>query len=570
MKANTYSQLSLASFVLASGCLFAGCLSLFGGKVVEIGGEGGLTPAQTVAAAEALKDGETLSIKKGVYTLGTNGAKRVFLAPSNNVTGDKDILFPLFGKKNVTVDGNGSTLIISGDAFPFAVLKSEGVTIKNLTIRAKYSPSFSMSMKENRADGVLLKIGEGNVPYEVKDGHLVIKAEKGDISSRNHVISLHAIDRWGVHYLLTPESAPTHDKDKTPAPFCTVVFEDKGNGEVFARYLKDDHKLAAKVPFEAGRQLGSGLAGRVHEAIFFEDCAKSGAENIRIETWGGMGIVSQRSTDMTLRGYKVLPGKGDVCTTSADMMQFIACGGLVTIENCEGQDSLDDVIDIHGNYLGLERWDGTNYVLRAMHGDHFGFFPLRPGDTMSCLVPLDQRKVLGEFVVESWKPDPADPLHLAIVKPKADGRATDAWPRPVKGKETLVENLTLQPDVIFRNNKFTHYPHLRFSGRGKYLIENNRLENAMAAMLILDHPGYWYECGPVKDMTIRNNTFIGCNDQSGSAFITIGAFGDGRPSPKIHSGILLENNTYERVKHQKVIAWAVAGLDNRDEKPAKK
>ena len=90
------------------------------------------------------------------------------------------------------------------------------------------------------------------------------------------------------------------------------------------------------------------------------------------------------------------------------------------------------------------------------------------------------------------------------------------------------------------------------------------MENAMAALLIHDLKDYWYESGPVEDMTIRNNTFIDCNAQGGSAFISIGPCGwngHGRMGR-----IVLEGNRYEKVKNKRVNAWGVNELIDRDDK----
>ena len=545
-----------------AGLLLIGCgAALAAADTVEIGGAG-LTTAQARQAAEALKDGQTLSVRKGVYHFDATGAKRVFLAPSNNDAGEKDIVFPLFDKHDVTVDGNGSTFIFHGSAFPFAALKGENVHVKNLTVRSAVSPCFPISVKEHRADGVLFAVGAGAAAWSVKDGELSIVYDGSVVSSKERAIRIHALDRFEVRFLLTRAYEKSYDKDKTQAPFSLVTFEKTGENEIFARYLKDDHKSCEKVPYAAGRPLCVNLATRERVAFFFEDCERAGIENVRVESWAGMGFVAQRSKDLSVRRYQVLPAKGDLATTSADMMQFIACCGQVLVENCEGQDSMDDVIDIHGNYLRLEHFDFTNFYLRAMHPDHAGFFPVRPNDRLAFLRPSKGRAPWkNDIWVESVRPDPSDPMHVAIVKFKniVGQRAT-----PIKGEEVLVENVTLYPNVIFRNNTFRHYPCLRFSGRGDYLIENNHLENAQSAMLLLDHPHYWYECGPINNMTIRNNTFIGCNDQGGSAFVTIGTFGCGSPSPKVHGRILLENNRYERVKDRKVIAWGIVDLVDRD------
>ena len=47
--------------------------------------------------------------------------------------------------------------------------------------------------------------------------------------------------------------------------------------------------------------------------------------------------------------------------------------------------------------------------------------------------------------------------------------------------------------------------HLRLSAFADILFENNRLANGQSVMLVDDLVGYWGECGPVHNLTVRNN-----------------------------------------------------------------
>lgn len=522
------------------------------------------TPA-VCAAVESLKDGGTLTLEKREYRLTAVGAKKTFLAPSNNTTGEKNVVFPLFDKNDVTIDGNGATLVCDGDVFPFATLRSRNVTIRNLTITKPHPVVAALTVTAADEKGFTVQFAPGGHPYAVTDGELVFTVDGNTLSTRDGLVAFHAMDKFQVHYILTEKSAANaEDKEAYPSTYSAVAIEDHGNGEVYFRYrdADKDRKLCTKIPYALGRPLGINIYTRRNLAFFFEDARDVRLENVTIRRFGGMGLVAQRSGYLTIDGLKVLPPKGDIASTTADMMQINSCYGTVTIQNCEGTDSMDDVIDIHGNYMGVESWDGTNVVLRNYRDwgkptgdDHYGFFPVRVGDTLSFLDESNRREI-GRMTVAALTADPKDLLHVTA---KLEGRAKMALKLP---KEVLVENMTLYPDVMFRNNRFTHYPNLRFSGRGKYLIEGNRLENAMSAMLIHDHKRYWYETGPVEDMTIRNNVFVDCNAQGGDAFIRIcpmGWHGGGKMGR-----ILLEGNRYEKLKDKRVAAYAVTDLVDRD------
>ena len=93
------------------------------------------SPAAAIARAiNALSDGDTLMLGGGRLALSPEGATKKYYCISNNDKGEKAIAFPLIGKKNITVDGEGAALVFSGDILPFAIDGCENVTVKNLSV----------------------------------------------------------------------------------------------------------------------------------------------------------------------------------------------------------------------------------------------------------------------------------------------------------------------------------------------------------------------------------------------------------------------------------------------------
>lgn len=519
--------------------------------------------AEVAALVESLGDGDTIVLEKREYHVRPTGTKRMFLAPSNNQTGEKNVIFPIVGKRNVTIDGNGATLVVEGPCTPFAVLRSRGVTVRNLVI-TKPSPIIAgLVVREKREEGAVL-VFDGNVSYRVRDGELSIDCDDGEVSSRNGKLPLHLLDHAKVHFLLTASGLKAEpDVTCLPADFSTVVFEDLGGRAVLARYLNTDRDSdrIRPVPYDVGAAVGINLYARQDIGLFFEDAEDCSVENVTIRRFGGMGLVAQRCGDMRVDGFRTRTEGGDRTSTAADMMQFVSCWGRVTVENCEGGDTLDDVINVHGNYLAVDGWEGEQLVLRNFLNsdrptldDHYGFFPVREGDVLSFL-ESPSRKEVWRGTVERILADPGDHLKLKVT-------FKDGARIPRAGQ--LVENLTLYPEVVFRNNVFRHFPNLRFSGRGKYLIEGNRLED-FNYIVVVDLMHLWHECGPVSDMTIRNNSFVKRNGRNGT-FVYISS--DGWDVDKVvHGRIVIENNRYESDNGLKrAIVWGgVADFVMRDD-----
>ena len=75
----------------------------------------------------------------------------------------------------------------------------------------------------------------------------------------------------------------------------------------------------------------------------------------------------------------------------------------------------------------------------------------------------------------------------------------------------VAENVTYTAEVVIRNNFFTTIPTrgILCTQRRKVLIENNVFQNmAMASIFLSNDSNEWYESGPIRDLTIRGNTFL--------------------------------------------------------------
>ena len=88
--------------------------------------------------------------------------------------------------------------------------------------------------------------------------------------------------------------------------------------------------------------------------------------------------------------------------------------------------------------------------------------------------------------------------------------------------------------------------------RGKVNIENNTFHRcSMSAILIEDDAEGWFESGPVRDMLIHGNTFLGCgidiNPHTRSA----------KPDEPVHENIRITDNRFDGAG---VSAKSVKGL----------
>jgi len=496
-------------------------------------------------------EGGTLRFEKGEYHFHEADGQTMWLNPSNNQSGEKHVVFPLAGLRNVTIDGCGSTFVFHGRAFPFAATNCTGLTFRNFTVTTRYPSCAGFVVKEKDKDGFTLRFDDGVCPYKTDGGQLTFALDGHDVSTRDGRLSFHALDRLLIIYLMAPDSPG--DKSEFPAPFVGVRAEDRGDREVRFSYYGDKHPKSISLPYDVGEKVVVNLEEkRYRDVFFFEDCDGVVVENVAIRRFGGMGVVGQRSGNIRIDRLSAQPPEGERVTLTADILQFINCYGAVSVVGCDGGHSLDDWINIHGNYLQVLSVEGTRVRVKSQHREQQGFFPYRPGDRVEFVTP-HERTVTAAARVRAVERDVADPSVCLLTVDDDIGGAVKAG--------QLVENATLNPDVTLSGNHFVDYPHIRLSGRGKYAVENNRFERCNYAILALDLADYWFESGRISDMTIRNNAVV---DGGGFTFGISGWSGKEADVPKIHGRIVLDGNVFDKVRGAR---WSAVGVRDFVVKP---
>ena len=509
------------------------------------------------SAVEALRDGETLSLPTATYRLSVKGAREIELAPSNNRTGLKSVAFPIFGKKNVTIDGNGSTFVCEFGVSPFASLNSQGVTLKNFTITMPYKPVVAFKVMEKNDKFFRIKLEKGCCPVRIKGDEIIIDAGERICSSKEGRLSMHPEKRQLTHYIMTPSSPG--NKDEFKSPFCSVLPKAVGEDEIIFTYVPDSHKNCCALPYEVNERVNILLdQTRSTLAFFFQDSSDICLENVTLRRFPGMGLVAQRCENITVRGLTAAPCENEDVSLTADIMQFINCGKSVRVEQSFCANSSDNIINVHGNYMSVVSVSGNKAVLSLHHESHRGFFPYRAGDKVE-FSDLYSHEILGSAKVVSLQANPTNAYSCTVVFDS---------PLPSFKKGTLVENVTLSPDVTLKGNKFFDYPHIRISGRGKILVENNRFEHCQG-LIFMDQAGCRIQSGRISDVTIRNNDFVNCNARGGNSFVTIGIENrrhDDANVPLIHGRVFFEGNRYSGIKANKYVAWGVREVIDRDKK----
>jgi hypothetical protein len=135
--------------------------------------------------------------------------------------------------------------------------------------------------------------------------------------------------------------------------------------------------------------------------------------------------------------------------------------------------------------------------------------------------------------------------------------------------QSVAENLSCQPDVLMqgctvRQNRARG---ILISTSGKVVVEDNRfIRCTYAGIQTAGDANYWFESGPVADLTVRNNLFKDQGLAVGNAPVLVivpEVKYETDPSWYYHHNILFENNTIEAFSRILVDARSVENFTFR-------
>ena len=230
----------------------------------------------------------------------------------------------------------------------------------------------------------------------------------------------------------------------------------------------------------------------------------------------------------------------------------------ITVQGCRFEGAHDDPINIHGTNLRIvSKIDDKTVKLRFMHGQSYGFTAFHKGDEVAFIKASRMLRMDNLYVVEDVKRLSEREMLVTF---------TQTLPRDLEIGHDCLENITYTPEVEIRDNYFT-----RTSTRGvlvttprKVVIENNVFEKTgMSAILIESDAEGWFESGPVKDVLIKNNTFIDCAYQGGpgNAIIALNPSNTLIDSNKpVHRNIRIIDNLFKTFDYPVLYAKSTQGI----------
>lgn len=471
---------------------------------------------------------KNLTLPKGKYVFMSKNAEEREIFISNTVAVDeykkgekpnvRKIGFAIENVRNMEIDCNNSVFIIDGNMTNMLINNCENIVLKNLTI---------VTVKPNVHKITVVKASPFYVTFKI-DESSDFKEENGEYYWYGTDYKMNFTDFQNSGWWM-PTAKPDnyfHINRSEAHPF---------NGASNIRQVSDrvfNVRYLTPKSFVEGQVFYVFPVIRDQVGILIDNSKKITLKNVKQHYNPAFALIAQNSENITLENLDFSPLKDsevDFCS-KADFMQFSMCRGRIAVRNCNFDGAGDDACNVHGIYFKIVESNKDKLTVKFPHPQTYGLNCINEGDTIAfvdpeTLIEVGRTKVLKSRLRDKYYYD----LTLAT------------YDAPLK-EGGVIENVSSNPDFEFNGNTINRVVTrgVLATTRGKIRIENNKfLNTGMSGVLISDDAKEWFECGCVKDVVIRGNAFMNCEEDA----ILIKPENKKYNGP-VHRNILIENNLF--------------------------
>ncbi len=438
--------------------------------------------------------------------------------------GEKAIGILLDGTKHVHIHGHGARIVFRGKAIQVCIDQSEDIAISDLKFDYHRPTVSEYRVTEVDGDRMTIEVHPDS-SYEIREGRLIWIGEG-----------------WEKTGNLTQELNPATNRVRRTR---------KSLEGLHIEELKPFHlRATGQSDLKSGHIYQVRDTFRDYAAVFTRRSKDIAWRDVDFYFLHGMGLVSQFSENLTYERVSIAPDPKSGRTTAAwaDGIHVSSCRGKVVIRDCTFSGLHDDPINVHGTHLRvIEQVSDNRIKVRFMHPQTFGFMAFNPGDEIT-FVRWDSLATYAPNVVTAAE----------LLNPK-EMLLTLARPVPANLQEKdVIENVTWTPEVLITGCEVRRTPTRGFllTTRRKAVIENNRFYGTwMSAILLENDASGWYESGAIRDLTIRNNTFVDCREP----VIHINPR-NSVPNNAVHHNIRIEGNQFQLSNKLAIKAHSTKGL----------
>jgi parallel beta-helix repeat protein len=476
--------------ILFSGYIMGSCTSETDAVSVE---QFGIAPGLGTDASRAFRAAidycsrnnvKKLILPKGRYDFYPDNTCEKFMYISNNSDGIKSVAFLLDNMNGFEIDGQGSSFVFHGFICPFILENSSHISLKNFSI--DFARTF-------HSEGLITNVGNNYIEVSFSEYYpCQIENERLKFYDREEKRS-----EYPFGYLLEYDLQKRETAFKVKDYFTgdNIRAEKTASGNV-RLYIND-------ITATAGNRMIFSPTARICPGITLNNCNDISFEDINIYHSGGMGIIAQLSSNITIDKTQctLSPLWERAVSCTADATHFSNCTGTISITNSLFEHQMDDAVNVHGVFMRIEEISGPrSVILRLVHHEQLGL-KLFAKDELLEFVDSKTVETYAHGTVQSVRQLNKDLTEIVFEENL-----------PVTVQLHDVVGATVTPDVIFRNNivRKNRARGILLGSRKQILVENNTFHTSGAAILTGGDTQYWFEQGGVSNMIIRNNLFDNC------------------------------------------------------------
>lgn len=412
--------------------------------------------------------------------------------------------------KNLKIEGNGACFIIDGKATNAAIRDCENISVNNIEIKVVKPDIHELKV-----------VGKGLFYVDFKiDSETQYYVENGALYFKGNGYCYNAMKKYKTAWHIAQIRKKTPEKMKRVGHLFVnaVKCKDLSNGKIrvyytgTSKFSKDDIYYA----YDVRRQ---------YAGIFVENSKNISLCSVAQRFNYSLAFVAQNTENISLDKLDFSTGTGAVrkMASCADFIQICMCKGKTSVTNSYFDGAGDDLLNVHGMHLKIQSVNENRVVVRFMHPQSYGYNAFNVGDEIAFISPQSLAEK-GRAIIKASRMINEYDIELELDNAGA-ARRGDA-----------VENITMCPEVYFANNNSTRIitRGLLLTTRGRVTVESNLFKSTtMSGILLSNDAKSWYESGPCKNVTIKNNTFEYC----GGTPILI------YPENSVHSEYIHENIT---------------------------
>ena len=483
--------------------------------------------------------------------------------------------------RNLTIDGKGSLFMMHGNMMALAVVKSENIALKDFAWDFAVPTVTEMTVTASGPNYTEYYIPEC-FPYQISGSTLIWSSDLSPYTGEPYWTATGNHNTYAVvTYHPDDEMARNFGTDVSPFTNATSITEVGRNVIRISYSWKNGTQAEHHKPGTVFALCGN--AHRETAGAFTWESKNVLAEGVNVHFMHGFGWLIQMSVDVTFRSCNLMPREdsGHITVSFADGLHASGAKGELVVENCNFSNTHDDPINFHGTFTRVERrMDDHTLQLKYIHNQQGGFPQYHVGDqiafyTRDTLESSDNETLYTVAEVVSDPGEAGNDLRTMVIRFEEVLPAFLTQTVSNGSPKYVAENVTYAPAVTIRGNTFknTATRGILCTTRQKVLIEDNTFLNmSMATIFLSNDSGDWYESGPIRDMTIRGNTFyiktIGDTwwDYKSAVYIHPVTYGNGLPSYEnpIHKNITIEDNIFHMSDDTVVKAESVENLTIRN------